>query len=301
VTAVSLLLISFPSYSTILFQNKNVATVSYSQEKIKKITLAVKGMTCTTCEHHIENEVTRLSGVRSVKASYENNSATVEYNPEKVSHDKIIASINSTGYIVDQKAVFAQEKTKWNCCSKGSSCTAPLVKVPQEKSKTLQTLSSVDQIKNAFNKQPGKVRFIAVLSSTCGWCLQGAKAVQKSVIEKMVDKNIGVIILWTNMLKTDDKENAYMAASMFKNPNIVQFYDAENKFGDIVARSLNPKGEKAWDIYLFYDRETEWQKSLPRPFDYAHQLSPTNQWVDNTKYFCGTDLLKRLDDITNSL
>ncbi len=301
VTVVSLVLISFPSYSTILFQNKNVAAVSSSQEKNKKITLAVNGMTCASCEHHIESEVIKLSGVTSVKASYANSSTIVEYNREKISEDKIIASINSTGYTVDLKVNLAQEKTMGNCCSKGSSCTAPLVNVPQEKSKTLQMLLSVDQIKNAFNKQPDKVRFIAILSSTCGWCLQGAEAVQKSVIEKMGDKNIGVFIVWTNMLKTDDTENAYKAASIFKDPNIIQFFDAENKFGDIVAKSLNPKGEKAWDIYMFYDTETEWQKTVPHPFDYAHQLSAAHQWADNTKYFCGADLTKRLNDITNSL
>lgn len=83
----------------------------------------------------------------------------------------------------------------------------------------------------------------------------------------MSDKNIEVIIVWTNMLKTDDTENAYRAAPMFKDPSIVQYFDPENKFGDIVAKRLNPKGEKAWDIYMFYDKETEWNQTIPRPFD----------------------------------
>lgn len=300
VTAVSIVLLSFPTYSSILFKDKNVSIVSPDQEKNKKITLSVNGMTCSSCEHHIESEVIKLSGVTYVKASYASNSATVEYNPDDVSEDKIIASINSTGYAVVQKATLAQEKSKGNCCTKGS-CTAPTVNVPNEKSKTLQILTSVDQIKDAFNKQPDKVKFVGILSSTCGWCLQGAEAIQKSVIEKMTDKNISVIIVWTNMLKTDDKDNAFKAASMFKDPTIVQYFDTENKFGDLVAKSLNPKGEKAWDIYMFYDKETAWQKTVPRPFDYAHQLSPAHEWVDNTKYFCGEKLTKRLSDITNSL
>jgi hypothetical protein len=132
--------------------------------------------------------------------------------------------------------------------------------------------------------------------------LQGAQAVQKTVIEKMRDKHINVIIVWTNMLKSDGKESAYYAASLFGDPSIVQFFDTENKFGDLVARKLNRKGQKAWDIYMFYDKDAEWNIDIPRPFDYAHQLSESlYPWADQTKYFCGKDLVKRLADITNDI
>jgi mercuric ion transport protein len=303
VTALSLILLSFPSYSRFIFQEENSVTATDDQDREKKITLAVNGMTCATCERHIESEVVKLSGVTSVKASYQNKSTVVEFDPSKIDENRIIAAINSTGYFVDNNNnnMKAQEKNKENCCSKGT-CTTPSVKIPNEKSKNLKVLTSVDQIRDAFNKQSDQVRFIAILSSTCGWCLQGAEAVQKSVIEKMADKNISVIIVWTNMLETDNQEHAYKAASMFKDGKIVQFFDAENKFGDMVAKRLNPKGEKAWDIYLFYDKETEWNQTIPRPFDYAHQLNNLyHPWADTTKYFCGNDLTKRLNDITNSL
>jgi mercuric ion transport protein len=307
VTLLSLLLLSFPSYSKFLMQNTPSQVTVADQDKNKKITLGVTGMTCASCEHHIESELIKLSGVSSVKASYANKSATVEFDPIKVDEAKIIAAINGTGYTVNNTPNLVQEKSKDSCCSKGTctpgSCSSmPVVSVPNERSKNLKVLSSVDELKNAFNKETGKIKFVAILSSTCGWCLQGAQAVQKSVIEQMKSKDISVIIVWTNMLKTDDKENAYKAASMFKDPAIVQYFDADNKFGDMVAKKLNPKGEKAWDIYMFYDKETEWTKSVPRPFEYAHQLSESlHPWADNTKYFCGNDLTKRLTDITTSL
>lgn len=306
ITLLSLLLLSFPSYSKFLMQSSATSAVDQQDNK-KKITLGVNGMTCASCEHHIESEVIKLSGVTSVKASYENKSAIVEYNPTKVDESKIIAAINKTGYVVDKNVELLQERGKESCCTKGTctpgTCSSmPVVSVPSERSKTLKVLSSVDELKDSFNKQAGKVKFVAILSSTCGWCLQGAQAVQKSVIDQMKSKDIGVIIVWTNMLKTDDKENAYKAASMFKDPSIVQYFDADNKFGDMVAKRLNPKGEKAWDIYMFYDKEIEWNKAIPRPFEYAHQLSASlHPWVDNTKYFCGNDLTKRLTDITTSL
>jgi len=311
VTVVSLLLLSFPSYSKYLFQNGNGGdiTATTQQEKNKKIILAVDGMTCTSCEAHIETEVKKLSGISSVKASYEKKSATVEYDPKKVDESKIIAAINSTGYTVNANAGLIQGKSKGNCCTKGSSGTPgscstgmPVVNVPDEKSKNLKVLSNINELKSAFNKQSSNVRFVAILSSTCGWCLQGAQSIQKAVIEQMAEKNISVIIVWTNMLKTDDKENAYKAASLFQNASVVQYFDGENKFGDMVARRLNPKGEKAWDIYMFYDKDVEWGNSIPRPFEYAHQLSSSiHPWADQTKYFCGSDLTKRLAEITSSL
>ena len=306
ITILSVLLLSFPTYSRYLMQN-NTTAPNADQDKTKKITLVVNGMTCVSCEHHIESEVIKLSGIFSVKASYEKKSAVVEYNPLKVDEEKIVAAINQTGYIVDQTVRLFQEKTISNCCAKGTctpeTCsTMPKVEVPKEKNENLKVLRDLDEIKNAFNKHAGKVRFVAILSSTCGWCLQGAQAVRKTVIEKMRDKDMTVIIVWTNMLKSDGKENAYHAASLFKDPSIVQFFDAENKFGDLVARKLNPKGQKAWDIYMFYDKDVEWNNAIPRPFDYAHQLSESlYPWADQTKYFCGNDLTKRLADITNSL
>lgn len=305
VTAVSLLLISFPSYSKFLIQSKQIMT--QDQGKKNKVALAVDGMTCASCERHIESEVVKLSGVSSVKASYANKSATVEYDPQKVDEQMIIAAINTTGYTVSETLKLSQEEPKSDCYTNGS-CTPetcsnmPKVSVPNEKSKNLKMLENMEQLKGVFNQQSGKVKFVAILSSTCGWCLQGAQAIQETVLKMKGEKDISVIIVWTNMLKSDDKENAYRAASMFKDPSIVQYFDAKNRFGDVVARRLNPQGEKAWDIYMFFDKEDKWSSSIPKPFDYAHQLSASlHPWADNTKYFCGNDLTKRLSDMARSL
>jgi mercuric ion transport protein len=306
ITVISLLLLSFPSYSRFLLQSNDIRTMQ-EQDKNKRITISVNGMTCASCEKHIESEVIKLSGVVSVKASYEQKSATIHYNPEKVNEKQIIEAINETGYSVNQDISFVKEKLKADCCTKGTctpeSCAnMPKISLPNEKSRNLKILNNTDEIKEAFNKQSGKVKFVAILSSTCGWCLQGAESVQQGVIENMKEKNVAVIIVWTNMLKADDKESAYKAASLFKDPSIVQFFDEDNKFGDIVAKRLNPEGKKAWDIYLFYDQDARWEKAIPRPFEYAHQLSANHTpWADQTKYFCGKDLTKRLSNITANL
>ena len=301
ITIFSFLLIVFPSYSKSFF-SKSSSQLVQEQTKNKKIELSISGMTCTSCELHIEREVKKLPGISSVRASYENESATIEFDEQKIKADKIIAAINETGYkVIEGEKLVTLQGQAGNCCSKGT-CNNHLSALPEEENKSLRIASNITEIQKVFNQKSDKIKFVAILSSTCGWCLQGAESIQKSVVVKMKDKNIDVIIIWTNMLTTDDQRTAYKAASLFKDPSIVQFFDSENKFGDVVAQRLNPQGKKAWDIYMFFDNDTQWNKNFPRPFDYAHQLSSSvHPWVDKSKYFCGAELTKRLDEIVTTL
>ncbi|MBS1544188.1 MAG: mercuric transport protein MerTP [Bacteroidetes bacterium] len=297
VTLVSGLLITFPSYSA-YFLKDDSAAVALDQQEYSKIELPVKGMTCTSCEVHIESSLKKINGVRAVQASYSQGTTKIEYDPAKVNRDQLVAAINETGYSVGASSTLLDHKES---CTK-ETCEVPLADLPKHKSANLATLNDLDQLRKAFNDQSKSVKFVAILSSTCKWCIQGAQSIQKSIIEKMNDKNIGVIVVWTNMLKSDDATTAQYSASMFDDKkNVVQFFDVKNLFGDVVARTINSKGEKAWDIYLFFDGTAQWNEKLPRPFEYVHQLGPDYTWVDRTKYFCGEKLTQRLDEITKSL
>ncbi len=46
-----------------------------------KRTFTVKGMTCSGCEMKVERILNRLNGIKSAKASFSNNTVTVEYDP----------------------------------------------------------------------------------------------------------------------------------------------------------------------------------------------------------------------------
>lgn len=65
---------------------------------VEKATLAVQGMTCSSCEQGIEAEVGRLEGVRSVQASHTAKTARVEFDSSKVTLETIIETINKLGY-----------------------------------------------------------------------------------------------------------------------------------------------------------------------------------------------------------
>lgn len=61
-------------------------------------TFHVSGMTCGGCEVGVRRVVKKLEGVETVEASYEDETATVTYLPDRVTPDDIIAAIEELGY-----------------------------------------------------------------------------------------------------------------------------------------------------------------------------------------------------------
>jgi hypothetical protein len=60
------------------------------------------------------------------------------------------------------------------------------------------------------------------------------------------------------MLDNDERPGAEQAADAFRDQPIPQFWDADQKYGSEVARSLGADGWIAWDIYLFFPPGVEW-------------------------------------------
>lgn len=60
--------------------------------------IAVGGMSCKHCVKAVTDAVKALDGVKKVKVSLESNSATVEYDDQKVNIDAIKTAIREEGY-----------------------------------------------------------------------------------------------------------------------------------------------------------------------------------------------------------
>lgn len=65
---------------------------------IKKERIRVYEMTCNSCENRVERAVKDLDGIHSVKASYSNQFADVEFDNELCNLEKIKFAINNSGY-----------------------------------------------------------------------------------------------------------------------------------------------------------------------------------------------------------
>jgi len=126
-------------FTKFFFQNSS-SQIIQEQNKNNKIELSVSGMTCSSCELHIESEVKKLPGISFIRASYEKKSAMVEYDEQKIKSDKIIAVISGIGYHAEQQAlnkITLQTKME-NCCSNGT-CKDHLATLPKEENKSFVT------------------------------------------------------------------------------------------------------------------------------------------------------------------
>ncbi|MFQ5432409.1 MAG: mercuric transporter MerT family protein [Nitrospinota bacterium] len=73
------------------------------QKTPETIPLAVKGMTCVSCERPVKKALKKLPGVSGAKVSYKKGEAVIEYDPKKVTPEQLIEAINKTGYSASRK------------------------------------------------------------------------------------------------------------------------------------------------------------------------------------------------------
>lgn len=99
-TGVALLLLTFPAYSHLLYQNENKPTQQTKPLTQQVAYVTIKGMTCEGCEHHVKSELVKLKGVSDTKVSYQQGNAIVKYDPKQTSTTDIKKAVAATGYQV---------------------------------------------------------------------------------------------------------------------------------------------------------------------------------------------------------
>ena len=95
--------LAFPYYSGIFYPNTEKQIIVVDKSDIKTTEFKISGMTCASCEEHVNHEVNKLNGIVNSKASYENGNAIVEFDKTKTNETEIEKAINSTGYKVTDK------------------------------------------------------------------------------------------------------------------------------------------------------------------------------------------------------
>lgn len=123
---------------------------------------------------------------------------------------------------------------------------------------------------------------------------------QRAILDDFPQADIGVSIVWINMLPLDSQVTAETSARIIHDPRARHFHDPEKQAGKAVASSLGGQDKVAWDIYLFYAPGSEWGSNPPAPIGWAHQLEGSN-WADSTHYRTGDDLVNELRKIMERL
>ncbi len=97
VTVFALVMLAFPYYSEVFYPKQEM---SVSASDTQEIILQIEGMTCESCQDHVNYQVGQLPGIIQVNTSYENGNTCVQFDPTKTNESQITQAINSTGYQV---------------------------------------------------------------------------------------------------------------------------------------------------------------------------------------------------------
>ncbi len=100
VTVFAIVLTVFPYYSSVFYTKSEKKIILVDNTNIQTVNFKIKGMTCTSCEEHINHTVNQLDGVINANASYENENAKIEFDNSKTTISEIKKAVNSTGYLV---------------------------------------------------------------------------------------------------------------------------------------------------------------------------------------------------------
>ena len=103
VTVFAIVMLAFPYYSRVFYSNTEKQIIVVDKSDIKTTEFKISGMTCASCEEHVNHEVNELNGIVISKASYENGNAIIEFDKTKTNETEIEKAINSTGYKVTDK------------------------------------------------------------------------------------------------------------------------------------------------------------------------------------------------------
>lgn len=103
VTVFTIVMLAFPYYSGIFYPKTEKQIIVVNKSDLKTTEFKINGMTCASCEEHVNHEVNKLNGIVNSKASYQIGNAVIEFDKTKTNETEIEKAINSTGYKVADK------------------------------------------------------------------------------------------------------------------------------------------------------------------------------------------------------
>ena len=103
VTAFAIVMLAFPYYAHFFYPKAEKQVIVVDKSNVQTVEFSISGMTCTSCEEHVNHEVNKLSGIIKSTSSYENENAIVEFDNSKTNIAEIEKAINGTGYSVTDK------------------------------------------------------------------------------------------------------------------------------------------------------------------------------------------------------
>lgn len=113
--------------------------------------------------------------------------------------------------------------------------------------------------------------------------MNGARVVQRELMEKIKDKRLSLHVVWTPVLKNDEHAAALSSQSLIPDPRATHYWDGDKVLGTVYGEAVElPNGRDfAWDIYFAFPGGVLWKDTVPIPADFAHQLGRDERHLGN--------------------
>ncbi len=135
-------------------------------------------------------------------------------------------------------------------------------------------LNEFEDLQEAFNQDKGKVRLVALLSASCGYCVKGYRYMRK-ILEEIPDERLRMYVVWEPMLSGDTRALSEKMSSKGTDSRMVyQAWDPDHITGKKWTAMMSKEKEEewnegatgpAWDVYFLYKGDAQWNKNQPTP------------------------------------
>ena len=122
--------------------------------------------------------------------------------------------------------------------------------------------------------------------------------VQTTILDRFKDEKIKVYVVWTPVLREDDRRAAVAAIGHVSGGRAEHFWDADKSLAFSLGKIVTlPRERKlAWDVYFVFDPKATWGNGPPKPSTWMHQLGTDKRTLDGDKLRASVeDLLKGLE------
>lgn len=105
VTVFAFLMMAFPHYSSVFYSEIQKEKAGVDATKLITLNFEIEGMTCESCNLHVAHAIQKIDGVFEAEADFTTGKAEVKFDPSQTTEDKIVQTINDTGYKVAGKSM----------------------------------------------------------------------------------------------------------------------------------------------------------------------------------------------------
>ena len=102
-------------------------------------------------------------------------------------------------------------------------------------------------------------------------CRWGFSNIVKT-LKRVTDERVRAYIVWLPIFGGDFKGEARKLSNSFRDKRVSYFLDPESETGRQWERILKTERSIAWDVYLLYGDDANWEEDPPQPAYWMHQL-----------------------------